>query len=262
MDREDAVKEQRFRDELESLYTVWLRDLVRVRRDRTQILGSLARPILWLLFLGVGMGPVFHSDTNIPYMHYIFPGVIAMNLLFASFLSAISIIWDREFGFLKEILVAPISRSSIAFGKTASGSTIAVLQGLVVVAFAPLVHIPLAWPRALLLIPSMFLVAFTCTSMGIVLASRMTSFEGFGTIANFVIMPMFFLSGGIFPLDRLPTWLKVLTRLNPLTYGVDQFRWILYGVHRFPIAFDLSFNIVFSTLMLALAIWMFKRSPA
>ena len=262
MDREDAVKEARLRDELQSLYTVWLRDIVRVRRDRTQILGSLARPILWLLFLGVGMGPVFHSDTNTPYMHYIFPGIIAMNLLFASFLSAISIIWDREFGFLKEILVAPISRSSIAFGKAASGSTIAVIQGLVVIAFAPFVHLSLTVPMILLLLPSMFLVAFTCTSMGIVLASRMTSFEGFGTIANFVIMPMFFLSGGIFPLDRLPVWLKILTRLNPLTYGVDQFRWILYGVHHFPIPFDLSFNIVFSALMLILAVWMFKRSPA
>jgi len=248
--------------ELQSIYTVWLRDLVRIRRDRTQLLGSLARPILWLLFLGIGMGPVFHSDMEMPYLHYLFPGIIAMNLLFASFLSAISIIWDREFGFLKEILVSPISRSSIAFGKAASGSTIAVLQGLVVLAFAPLLHISLSFSSLFLLIPSMFLVAFTCTSMGIVLASRMTSFEGFGTIANFVIMPMFFLSGAIFPLDRIPTWLKLLTRLNPLTYGVDQFRWILYGVHRFPVAFDLSFNIFFSLLMLGLAIAMFKRSPA
>lgn len=262
MAREDAVTRGPFLDELQSVYTVWLRDLVRVRRDRTQLLGSLARPMLWLLFLGVGMGPVFHSDMEMSYLHYLLPGIIAMNLLFASFLSAISIIWDREFGFLKEILVSPISRSAIAFGKAASGSTIAVLQGLVVLAFAPLLHIPLSFSSLLLLIPSMFLVAFTCTSMGIVLASRMTSFEGFGTIANFVIMPMFFLSGGIFPLDRIPTWLKILTRLNPLTYGVDQFRWILYGVHRFPVAFDLSFNIVFSLLMLTLAIAMFKRSPA
>ena len=256
MGREDAVKE------LYAMYTVWLRDLIRFRRDRTQILGSLARPLLWLIFLGVGMGPVFHSDLHVPYMHYIFPGIIAMNLLFASFLSAISIIWDREFGFLKEILVAPISRRSIAFGKAASGSTIAVLQGLIVVAFAPIVHVPLTIPILLLLLPSMFLIAFTCTSMGIVLASRMTSFEGFGTIANFVIMPMFFLSGGIFPLDRIPSWLKVLTHLNPLTYGVDQFRWILFGIHRFPIAFDLLFNLLFSALMLAMAIAMFKRSPA
>jgi len=256
MDREDAVME------FQSLYTVWLRDLVRFRRDRTQILGGFSRPMLWLLFLGVGMGPVFHSESGVPYMHFIFPGVIAMNLIFASFLSAISIIWDREFGFLKEILVAPISRSSIAFGKAASGSTIAVLQGLVVVAFAPLVHVPLTFEKILLLIPSMFLIAFTCTSMGIVLASRMTSFEGFGTIANFVIMPMFFLSGGLFPLDKIPVWLKILTHLNPLTYGVDQLRWILSGVHRFPIAFDLFFNLFFSALMLALAVALFKRSPA
>ena len=258
MDREDEMNGK----EIRSIYTVWLRDIVRFRRDKTQILGSLARPVLWLLFLGAGMGPVFHAAADASYMHFIFPGIIAMNLIFASFLSAISIIWDREFGFLKEILVAPISRSAIALGKAASGSTIAVIQGLVVVAFAPLIHLPLTFRMLVLLVPSMFVVAFTCTSLGIVIASRMTSFEGFGTIANFVIMPMFFLSGGIFPLDRIPVWLKLLTHLNPLTYGVDQLRWILSGVHRFPILFDLSFNILFSALMLTLAIALFKRSPA
>ncbi len=247
---------------LYATYTVWLRDLLRFRRDRTQLLGSLARPTLWLLFLGVGMGPVFRSEANVPYMHFIFPGIIAMNLIFASFLSAISIIWDREFGFLKEILVAPISRSAIAFGKAASGSTIAVLQGLVVVAFAPIVQIPMNLTALLLLVPSMFVIAFTTTSMGIVIASRMTSFEGFGTIANFVIMPMFFLSGALFPLEEVPLWLKVLAHLNPLTYGVDQLRWILFGVHHFPIALDFFFNLLFSGLTLVLAIAMFRRSPA
>ena len=246
--------------DLYSIYTVWLRDVTRIRRDKPQILGSLARPVLWLLFLGVGLGPVVQRPSHLPYMHFIFPGVIAMNLLFASFLSAISIIWDREFGFLKEMLVAPISRSAIAFGKAASGSTIALFQGFVVMAFAPLVGVSLSMKEILFLVPSMFLIAFACTSMGIALASRMTSFEGFGTVANFVIMPMFFLSGAIFPIDQLPVWMSFLVHLNPLTYGVDQMRWILLGVHHFPLAFDLCFNLLFSMAMIATAIFMFKKS--
>ena len=246
--------------DLYPIYTVWLRDVTRIRRDKPQILGSLARPILWLLFLGVGLGPVVQRPVHLPYMHFIFPGVIAMNLLFASFLSAISIIWDREFGFLKEMLAAPISRSAIAFGKAASGSTIALFQGFIVMAFAPLVGVSLSLREILLLIPSMFLIAFACTSMGLVLASRMTSFEGFGTIANFVIMPMFFLSGAIFPIDQLPVWMSFLVHLNPLTYGVDQMRWILLGVHQFPLLFDLSFNLLFSLAMVTSAIFMFQKS--
>ena len=242
-----------------SIYTVWLRDVTRVRRDMPQILGSLARPILWLLFLGIGLGPVVRATTDLPYLHFIFPGVIAMNLIFASFLSAISIIWDREFGFLKEMLAAPISRSAIALGKAMSGSTIAVCQGCVVIAFAPLVGVSLSVRDILLLLPSMFVIAFSCTAIGIVLASRMTSFEGFGTVANFVIMPMFFLSGAIFPIEHVPSWMSLLVHANPVTYGVDQMRWILLGVHTFPLAFDLCFNLFFSLGMITLAVFMFNR---
>ena len=243
-----------------SIYTVWLRDVTRIRRDKPQILGSIARPILWLLFLGAGLSPVFQKHSDLPYRHFIFPGVIAMNLLFASFLSAISIIWDREFGFLKEMLAAPISRSAIALGKAASGSTIAVFQGFVVMAFAPLVGVSLSLREIALLLPSMFLIAFSCTSIGIALASRMTSFEGFGTVANFVIMPMFLLSGAIFPLDQIPAWMSLLVHINPVTYGVDQMRWILLGIHHFPLFFDLLFNLLFSLIMILLAIFLFERS--
>lgn len=243
-----------------AIYTVWLRDVTRIRRDKPQILGSIARPILWLIFLGAGLSPVFQKQSDLPYMHFIFPGVIAMNLLFASFLSAISIIWDREFGFLKEMLAAPISRGSITLGKALSGSTIAVCQGVVVIAFAPLVGVGLSLGEIALLLPSMFLVAFTCTAIGIALASRMTSFEGFGTIANFVIMPMFLLSGAIFPLDQIPPWMSLLVRINPVTYGVDQMRWILLDLHHFPLALDLFVNVLFSVGMITLAVFMFQRS--
>lgn len=240
---------------------MWLRDLTRFSRDRAQILGGLSRPLLWLVVLGAGMGPVVREIGQTRYMDFIFPGVIAINLLFAAFLSAISIIWDREFGFLKEILVAPISRTAIALGKAASGSTIAVIQGLIVVAFGPLVGVRLSLVQLVGMVLFMFIIAFACTSIGILLASKISSFEGFGVISNFIIMPMFFLSGAIFPIDSLPTWLDVLVRLNPMTYGVDGLRAIVLGVHTFPMWFDVGFMAGFATLMLAWAVRMFTRTP-
>lgn len=245
--------------DLAPLQMIWLRDLIRVSRDRTQILGAMARPILWLLIMGVGLSSLFPRVGDLPYLAFIFPGIIALNLIFASFLSAISIIWDREFGFLKEILVAPISRTSIAVGKAASGSTVALLQGLIVVAFAPLIGVHLTMGQVALVLPVMWLMAFASTAMGILIASRMTSFEGFGTIANFVIMPLFLLSGGVFPLDRVPRWLKALAQTNPFTYGVDLLRGIISGVQHYPAWLDGGLLAAYAALFLALAVLAFRR---
>lgn len=240
---------------------IWLRDLTRFSRDRAQILGGLSRPLLWLLVLGAGLGAVVPRVGQARYMEFLFPGIIAINLLFASFLSAISIIWDREFGFLKEILVAPISRAAIALGKAASGSTIAVLQGLIVVAFGPLVGVWFSWGQLIGMIVFMFVIAFACTSIGILLASRISSFEGFGVISNFIVMPMFFLSGAIFPIDHLPTWLDLLVKVNPMTYGVDGLRAIILHAHEFPLLFDVGFMVGFALLMLIWAVRRFKQTP-
>ena len=245
--------------DFQAIAVIWYRDVLRFLRDKPQILGSLARPILWLLFVGFGLGAAFHEVQGISYIQFIFPGVIALNLLFASFLSAISIIWDREFGFLREILVAPIPRTSIALGKAASGATTAVLQGLIVLAFAPVVHVSVSLPQLAALLMLMFALAFACTSIGILIASHLTSFEGFGVISNFIIMPMFVLSGAIFPVEGLPRWLAFFLHLNPMTYGVDGLRFILLGRHSFPLATDLAFVVAFAALMLIGAVARFER---
>ena len=209
--------------------------------------------------MGLGLGASYPRVGETPYPEFIFPGIIALNLIFASFLSAISIIWDREFGFLKEILVAPISRMSIAVGKAASGSTVALLQGLVVMAFVPLIHVHLTIGQIALAIPVMYLMAFASTSLGILIASRMTSFEGFGTIANFVIMPLFLLSGAVFPLDRVPPWLKMVAHLNPFTYGVDLLRGIFSGVQHYAVWQDLGVLVGCAAVFLSLAVAAFRR---
>ncbi len=236
---------------------IWRRDLIRLSRDRAQIAGSLARPILWLLVLGLGLGSAFPGFGKGRYVEYLFPGIVGLNLLFASFLSAISVIWDREFGFLKEMLVAPISRTSIALGKAASGATVATLQGCLVLGFLPVVGVSVNFFRLLFSFPIMFLIAFAMTGLGLFIASRMTSFEGFGTIANFIIMPMFFLSGAVFPLDTAPKALRVIGIINPLSYGVDALRGIFLNSGSLHLGLDLLIVVIFGGLSVSLAVWAF-----
>ena len=245
--------------DLSAFSMIWRRDMIRLSRDRAQIAGSLARPILWLLVLGLGMGSAFPGFGGVSYISYLFPGIVAMNLLFASFLSAISIIWDREFGFLKEMLVAPISRVSIALGKAASGGTVAALQGCLVLAFVPIVGVSISPWRLAAALPVMLLIAFSMTSLGLLVASRMSSFEGFGTIANFVIMPMFFLSGAVFPLTTAPRPLQIIALINPLSYGVDALRGIFLGLRHFPLSMDLAVLSLFAAATVAGAVWAFCR---
>jgi ABC-2 type transport system permease protein len=242
-----------------TIYIIWLRDIIRYVRQRSRLYSSFARPILWLFILGMGLRPSFQAIQGFNYTQYIFPGIIAMTLIFTSIQSAISIIWDREFGFLKEILVAPVPRTAITLGKAFAGSTLSIIQGTVMLLFAPLVNVPIAWHQILLLIPAMFLISFALTGIGIIIASRMTSFEGFGTIMNFLVMPMFFLSGAMFPVSGLPDWLKTIIYFNPLSYGVDLLRRILLGISSFPIFVDCGFLIAFSTAVIFLAIFFFNR---
>jgi ABC-2 type transport system permease protein len=245
--------------DLDGIAMIWLRDLTRFFRERSQLLGSISRPVLWLLVLGTGLRPTFRGAGHLSYTQFIFPGIIAMTLIFTSIQSAISIIWDREFGFLKEVLVAPVSRTSVAVGKALSGATLSVIQGAITLLFAPLVGVKFSLISVLALLPIMFLLSFALTGIGILIAARMTSFEGFGTISNFLVMPMYFLSGAIFPPTGLPLWLTALIRVNPLSYGVDALRATLLHRHYFPISFDLAFLAAFAVLMTAISVMAFAR---
>ncbi|MFA5260760.1 MAG: ABC transporter permease [Candidatus Omnitrophota bacterium] len=244
--------------DFDAIRMIWLRDITRHFRDKVRLLGSISRPVMWLLIMGTGLKTAFNIP-GVSYPHFIFPGIIAMNLIFAAMISTISIIWDREFGFLREILVAPIPRSSIVIGKALSGSTVAFIEGLFVLAFAPLIKINIPLSHLLLLLPLMFFIAFVCTSLGIVIAARMTSFEGFGVISNFIIMPMFFLSGAMFPIDNLPHWVNFIVRINPLSYGVDLLRWVTLGIKTFALYIDFLFLLIFASIMLLIGIFEFSK---
>jgi ABC-2 type transport system permease protein len=248
--------------DLEVVYGIWLRDVKKFWRERSRLLGGIARPILWLLILGSSLKPVV-SNTALTgghdYTQYIFPGVIALTLIFAAMQSAMSIIWDREFGFLKEVLAAPVSRLSIIIGKILGGATQATLQGLITMCFAPLIGL---WPTPLMIVEMvviMFMVSFALTALGVVVASRMSSFEGFGTVSNFIVMPMYFLSGAIYPTSSAPDWMKPLIAINPLSYGVDALRHITIDTGVFSFGFDVLFLVVFTVVMTAICIPLFKR---
>ncbi|MBI5137497.1 MAG: ABC transporter permease [Nitrospirae bacterium] len=249
------------RRDLMGIYTIWLRDVRRFVRDRPRIIGSLVQPTLFLLVLGTGLGHgtfrAMAAGEGPDYMAFIFPGIVAMTILFTSAFSAISIIWDREVGFLKEVLVAPVSRWSVAVGKVLGGASVAVMQGCVMMLLAPVAGVGLSAPVVLTMLPIMFLVAFAMTAMGIAAAARMASMQGFTVIMNFVVLPIFFLSGAMFPLEGLPPWMTVLVHVDPLTYGVDALRGVVLGVADRPLAADCSALAGFGMMMLALAVWSF-----
>lgn len=246
-----------------AIYVLWLRDLIRYFRDRVRVILSLFRPVLWLLIFGTGINSLIQMQkmtSGEDYLHFLFPGIVTLNLVFASLYSGISIIWDREFGFLKEILVAPISRTSIALGRTLSGTTIALIEGFFVFLLAPFIGVKLMIDKFIPVIIVMFLIAFTGTALGVLIAAAIPSFEGFGIVANLVVMPMFFLSGAVFPIsDNLPQWLKYSVRINPLTYGVDALRSVLGGVRVFPLWVNLFFLLVYGSLVVFLAVLVFNK---
>ena len=237
-----------------AIYILWLRDLKRYWYDKARIFASLGQPILFLFVLGTALSPSFQGPAGINFSEFIFPGIISMTVLFTSIFSAISIVWDREFGFLKEVLVAPVSRWAIVIGKALGGSTVAVMQGCLMLMLAPLVGVKLTVIMFIQVVPIMFLIAFAITGLGIMIAARMKEMEGFQMVVNFVIMPIFFLSGALFPLDRLPGWLSILTRVDPLTYGVDLLRGVMLGISSFNPILSLSVIIGFAFVMFAIAV--------
>ncbi len=266
----DDVVSSRWADDLAGIYTIWLREVRKFWRDKPRIIGATVQPALFLLLLGTGIGQGIPRAFDIEpsarefvpgvpdYLTYIYPGIIAMTLLFTSVFSAISIIWDREVGFLKEVMVAPISRSAVAVGKTLGGSTVAMLQGCLMLAFAPFLHISLSWGAVLALLPLLLYISFSLTAMGIAAAARMRSMQGFTVIMNFLTLPMFFLSGAMFPTEGLPGWMAFLVTVNPLTYGVDALRSVVIGYHQYGVMQDLLVMGTFGVAMLVLAVLGFE----
>jgi len=208
------------------IYITWLRDVKRFFRDRIRLIGAFAQPLIYLFLLGTGLQSAFQAfgSGETKYVTFMFPGIVCMTVLFTSMFSAISIIWDREFGFLKEMLVAPIPRSSIAVGKVLGGATTALMQGFLLLLFMPLVGIPYSLEKIVMMLLVMFLLSISLTSFGVAFAARMRSMEAFPIMMNFVLLPMFFLSGAMFPLQDLPGWMTVLTKINPMSYAVDAVR--------------------------------------
>jgi ABC-2 type transport system permease protein len=238
--------------DLRAVYILWLRDIKKYRYDKVRIIASLGQPLLFLFVFGTALSPAFEGGGGIRFSKFIFPGIISMTVLFTSIFSAISIVWDREFGLLKEVLIAPVSRWSIVIGKALGGSTVAVIQGSIMLLLAPLIGAKLSLLIFLKSVLVMYLIALSMTGLGIMIVARMKEMEGSQMIINFVIMPIFFLSGALFPLDGLPEWLTLLTRIDPLTYGVDLMRRIMLGVNTFNPLADIV--VIFSFMLITFAI--------
>jgi ABC-2 type transport system permease protein len=264
----------------------WRREMLRYWRDRSQLFGGFSRTVLWLIILGFGLGAALRQIEGYSYAQYILPGVVTLNVLFASLQSAIAIVWDREVGLLREVLVSPAPMFSVALGKVLGGATVAMVQGTIPLIFAPVIGVHLTIPNVLLAWCVMLSMGVLLTSFGVVIAARMRTFEGFGSISNGIIQPLYFLSGAIFPirgiiggvgflsipdqlrqelqrygvysigsgwLVQLPIWLRVLVYANPVSYELDLLRTVLLGFRQLPAAADLSVAIVLPLLATAVA---------
>jgi ABC-2 type transport system permease protein len=267
-----------FRGQLGGLYAIWLREVKRAVRDRGQLVGGVSRPLLWVLILGIGLNPYFRGEVYgevrfvVPYtyLQFIFPAVIALNIMYTAVQSAVSVIWDRQFGFLREVLVSPLSRFTILLGKVLGGTTVAMFHGALVLVLARFVDVPLVPESILAALGIMFLMAFALTSLGVVIAGRIRSFEGFGVFANVVILPLYFTSSSIFPLDpaltgaqtriAYPEWLVTLVRINPMTYAIDALRGVLIGFHQFDPRIGPVVLVLMSVVFFLVALADFRRA--
>ena len=263
--------------QLAGLYGLWLREVKRSFRDRGQLIGGISRPILWVVILGIGLNPYFRGEVfgkvtfvvPFTYLQFIFPAVIALNILFTSVQSAVSVIWDREFGFLREVLVSPLSRGTILLGKVLGGATVAVMHGCLVLLLAKFADVNLTWMKFLEALGLMSMLAFALTSLGVVIANHIRSFQGFGIFSNAVILPLYFTSSSVFPLDPAlsqaqtrvvyPEWLVIVVEWNPLTYAIDALRGALIGFNQFDPRLGILIMGVSGVVLFALALFEFRR---
>ena len=243
------------------VYYLWLREVKRYLRSRPQIIGSIAQPLLYLLVLGFGLGPVFEQSGQGSYLQFIAPGVVGMAILFTSIFSGIGLLWDRQFGFLKETLVAPVPRLQIMLGRTLGGATIASIQGTLILIVCMIAGFR---PHSVAMIPLAFafmlLVGLVFAGLGTAIGSSLKDMQGFQLIMNFLVMPIFFLSGALFPLNNLPTALMVATRVDPLSYGIDGLGGVLIGLTQFGPILNRGVLALFASGFLVLGAWAFSRS--
>jgi ABC-2 type transport system permease protein len=264
-------------DQLVGLYAIWLREVKRAVRDRGQLIGGVSRPLLWVLIMGIGLNPYFRGEVYgevrfvVPYtyLQFIFPAVIALNIMYTSVQSAVSLIWDRQFGFLREVLVSPLPRATILLGKILGGATVAFAHGCLVLVLARFADIPLAGANLLQGLGIMALMSFALTSLGVVIASRIKTFEGFGVFSNAVILPLYFTSSSVFPLNPAltraqtlvvyPEWLVTLVEINPITYAVDALRGAFIHFNQFNPAYGPVILGIMTVVFFLWALWEFRR---
>ena len=225
---------------MEAIFAVWQRDLIKFFRDRARLLGSFAMPLMFLLIFGIGMDGALSSMLNVSgmdqlsnfnYVSFIYPGIIAMTVFSTSIFSALSVVNDKEEGYMKEILVSPVSRTNVAIGKILGSTTVAVIQGLLMLLFIPLIGVEVGIMNIAKLLPIMFLVAFTLSSIGMMVASTLKTSTGFQAVIQVIMFPMLFLSGAFFPLNGMPDWMNALVKINPMTYAVDLFKHAMLDVN-------------------------------
>lgn len=243
----------------EGIAMIWRRDMVRLWRQRTRLLGAVARALVWLFALGFGLRGSLGTIGGFSYEQFVFPGVIAMTVIFSGLQSAISIVHDREFGFLKEVQVAPTPRSTLVIGKCLGGASSSTIQALIILIFAPFAAVTLTPLNVLATIVATFVTALAIAGLGVVIAMWITDFENFGTIQNFVTMPLYMFSGAIFPMHAVPSWLQVLLYFNPLTYGVNAIRGTLLGYEASSVPLNLAILLAFTVVMVCVAIVMSRK---
>ena len=242
------------------VYILWLREVKKYSRSRAQIIGSLGSPLMYLMVLGFSLGPVFQRAGEGSYLQFMAPGVIGMTVLFTAMFSGIAMLWDRQFGFLKETLVAPVPRIWIMLGRTLGGATVAILQGTIIFVATLIAGFR---PQSFFAVPVAFLIvmliAIVFAALAAALGSTIKEMQGFQMIMNFLVMPIFFLSGALYPLKGLPAPLAFLTRVDPLTYGIDGMRGILIGSSHFGVAFDVAVLLAVGVVFLVLGAWRFSK---
>lgn len=270
-----TVPPRTLRSDLRAVRIVWMRDMIRFWHDKPRIVASALQPMLYLFVFGTGMGAGMRPSAGVDLRVFLFPGVMAMATLFTCFFSAGSLVWDREFGFMREMLVAPVRRGAIVVGKALGGATTGMFQGITVLAVGGLVGVPYSLEMIVILLGELAILSFAITSIGVLVAVKIRSFQAFMATVQIIIMPMFFLSGALFPLRGLPTWLEVLTRFDPLTYAVDPMRRAvlaevpgadptMFGVHwsdwPVPPLLSLAIVLAFGVAALALAARAFGKT--
>ena len=260
---------------LRATWVVAYRELLRFVSERSRLFSSFAMPLLFLVIFGAGFNRIIGTMTpGVDFIQFMYPGIIAMTVLMNSVMSGLSVVWDREFGFFKEILVAPLGRSGIVLGKALGSAAVAIMQGIIMLILAPILGISITPMLVIKLIPVLFVISVSLSGLGVLVASRMRSQQGFQIIVQIIIMPLIFLSGVFFPVNNVPAWLEVISKINPLTYGVDAIRQLFLGGvmgqgghtigvtvlgHTMTILQDMLIVAIFGIVMLLIAAWSFSK---